>query len=206
MSTFPPLYNTDGSSTCPLGLPMIQNRLAVPIWSYAMELYPPTRIIELGTAGGGFTTVIGVHAWRIGCEVVSWSREVAPDERFAPLARFLGIRFIQGDVFHWANVGQIAAEIQRPGVTFLLCDNGDKAREFNLFAPSLKLGDVIAAHDYSCAGQPMVKISTGEDRAWWPWSEITVEKVAETVKAEKLYPFLQSHFDMAGWLAYVKGK
>src|SRR5690348_15294914 len=118
-----PLYNTDGVSTCPLGFPMNQNRLALPVWSYAMEIYPPDRIIELGSYGGGFTTAIGVHAWRIGARVVSYDVSVAPDERFKALSDFLGISFITADVFAASTVDAIAGAIREPGVTYLLCDN-----------------------------------------------------------------------------------
>jgi hypothetical protein len=187
-----PLFNTDGSSTCPLGLPMNQNRLAVPMWSYAMEAYPPARIVELGSYGGGFTTAIGVHAWRIGAQVVSYDVMQAPDERFKALADFLGIRFVQGDVFADPGRSGIVELIRAPGVTYLLCDNGDKRREFEAFAPHLKPGDVIAAHDY-CAGEQ-----------WWPWSEIRREDVQDSVEQGGLHPFLQEHFDLAGWLAFRK--
>lgn len=54
-----PFYNTNGQSTYVLGMAMNQNRLAVPTWSYAMEVLPPMRIIELGTANGGFITALG---------------------------------------------------------------------------------------------------------------------------------------------------
>jgi hypothetical protein len=187
-----PLFNTDGTSTCPLGLPMNQNRLAVPTWSYAIEVYPPARIVELGSYGGGFTTALGVHAWRIGAEVVSYDVMQAPDERFKSLAEFLGIRFVREDIFTDRGFNSVAECIGAPGVTYLLCDDGDKKREFNSFAPILKAGDVIAAHDY-CA----------EER-WWPWSEIAREDVSGTVEQYRLQPFLQEYFDCAGWLAFRK--
>src|SRR5438094_88562 len=107
---------------------MNQNRLAVPTWSYAMEEYPPARIVELGTYGGGFTTALGIHAWRIGAQVVSFDQMVAPDERFKTLAEFLGIDFRRADVFAPDTLATIAELVGRPRVTYLLCDNGDKPR------------------------------------------------------------------------------
>ncbi len=57
MSRVIPPYNAVGPNSF-LGLPMCQNRFAVPTWSYAMEILPPAQIIELGTYGGGFTVAI----------------------------------------------------------------------------------------------------------------------------------------------------
>lgn len=88
-----PLFNTDGSSTCPLGMPMNQNRLAIPVWSYAMEVLPPARIVELGSYNGGMTIALGLHAYHIGARVVSYERSKAPDQRYVKLAAFLGIEF-----------------------------------------------------------------------------------------------------------------
>lgn len=188
-----PPFNMDGNSTCPLGFPMSQNRAAVPTWSYAMEVDPPAQIVELGSMNGGFTTAIGVHAYRIGCRIYSFDRQVTPQEDFKALSDFLGIQFIMGDIFAMTPI--ISGLIQRPGRTYLLCDNGDKVKEFNLFAGVIKPGDIIAAHDY-CA--PIV----GE--RCWPWSEIRKEQVHDSVEKHGLQPFLQDHFDLAGWLAYKK--
>src|SRR4029077_11527840 len=162
-----PLYETSGKSTSPLGMAMCQNRLAVPTWSYAMEVLPPARIVELGTYSGGLTIALGVHAYHIGAQVITYERSKAPDQRFEALGKFLGITF-RDEVDIWACEAEIAAHTQSPGVTFLLCDGGDKPRELATFARYLKPGDVIAAHDYSA------KNVTDEPHPW-PWSETRKE-------------------------------
>jgi len=189
-----PLFNTDGNSTCPLGFPMCQNRMAVPTWSYAMEVHPPARIVELGTYNGGFTIAIGVHAYQIGAKVVSYERSVAPDQRFAALGKFLGISF-RHSIDIWACEPEIANLVAGPGISYVLCDGGNKARELMTFAAYLKPGDVIAAHDY--AGQDGMG-------TWWPWGEVTTADGQAAAAAHGLEPFMQDHFDVAGWLAYKK--
>lgn len=193
-----PLYNTDGTAQAPLGFPMCQNRLAVPMWSYAMEVLPPARIIELGTLNGGFTTALAVHAWNIGTKVITYDRAL-PDEKFTPLGRFLGIEYRTGDI--WALEQDIAANIALPGTTFMLCDGGDKPRELGAFATYLKPGDVIAAHDHTAPDGP--KGPPGE-LAWWPWREIFVHQGQAVAHHFGLEPWMQDHFDMAGWLVYRK--
>lgn len=171
---------------------MNQNRMAVPTWSYAMEMHPPRRIIELGAYNGGFTTAIGVHAYRINCDVYSFDLAKCPNEQWQELSEFLGINFIQADIFEPETVARIGDLIMGDGVTYLLCDNGDKAKEFNLFAPYLKRGDVIGAHDYC------------NDSKIWCGGEIIVPQVSDTVSFLNMQPFYQEHFDLAAWLVYKR--
>ena len=50
------------------------------------------------------------------------------------------------DIFE--NADEIIVLIQKPGITVLFCDGGNKVREFKTFAPHLKKGDIIAVHDW----------------------------------------------------------
>lgn len=172
---------------------MCQNRLAIPTWSYAMEVYPPARIVELGTYSGGLTVALAIHARQIGARVVSIDRN-RPDEGLAEIARVLAIEFWCGDI--WALEGEIAALLAGPGVSYLLCDGGDKRRELKTFAGHLKPGDVIAAHDYAADD------GTGNENAWWGWGEIRRQDGDSVAEERDLEPWLQDHFDTAAWLAY----
>lgn len=194
-----PLFNTNGVSTSPLGMPMNQNRLAVPTWSYAMEVLPPARIIELGTWNGGFTCALALHAHMIGAPVITHD-VMLPDERIAPIARALGVEFVTGDM--WPRAPEIGHLIASPGVTFVLCDGGNKLRELDEFAPFCKTGDVIATHDYDAAHE-VDPARPSLDR-WWPWSEITQQVAQPIADKHGLRPWLQDHFDMAGWLVFRK--
>lgn len=188
-----PLYNTDGQSQCPLGMAMCQNRLAVPMWSYAMEVHPPVRIIELGTYGGGFITAIAVHAFHLGARVITYDR-MLPDERYTPLARFLRVEFMQKDLELASTRDEIVDLIRSAGRVYLLCDAGDKPGDFNRYAEHMKPGDVIAAHDYFIEGRQDL----------WCCQEIDKPQVAAAVARHDLEPFMQEHFDLAAWLVYRK--
>lgn len=174
-----------------MGFPMNQNRLAVPSWSYAMEKLPPWRILELGYYNGGFTCAIGIHAWAIGAKILSYDiQEVEAGAK--RLGAFLGIEFRQQDVFSEAALADMKAFIGGYGTTFVLCDNGNKKREFRMLAPFLKPGDVIAAHDYWIKPE------------WWPCQEIKLEDVADVVAEHGLERFMPEVFDEAAWLVYRK--
>lgn len=185
-----PLYEAV-DATRPLGIPMCQNRLAVPTWSYAMEIYPPRRILEIGSYNGGFACALGVHAAQIGARVVGFDRMEVPSLHLAALARFLGVEFRKRDI--WEAEAEIGALIAEPGVSYILCDGGDKPRELRTFAAYAKPGDVIAAHDYHVEGS---------QNAWWGWGEIRQEDGDAVAPAHDLEPWLQDHFDMAAWLVY----
>jgi hypothetical protein len=186
-----PVYDLIGPASAQFGIPQCQNRLAVPTWSYAMERYPPRRIIEIGTCNGGFTVALGLHAYRIGAHLVSYDVTPAPEESLAPLGRFLGIEFRTASV--WDVEAEIAGLIGAAGVSYVLCDGGDKRRELATFARYCKPGDVIAAHDYHVVGS---------QNAWWGWGEIDREDGTAVAAAHDLEPWLQDHFDTAAWLTY----
>lgn len=182
-----------------MGMPMCQNRMAVPTWSFAMERALPAQLVEIGTYSGGLATALALHALCIKATITTY--DIAPpSEDIKPIGERLGVRF--RTISCWDAEDEIRAIVQRPGPTFVLCDGGDKKREFAVFAKHLKVGDVIAAHDYDAGhevGQePM-------ERAW-PWSEIRREDVTTAVRENGLEPFMQVHMDLAGWLAFARAR
>jgi len=195
-----PLYSLSGMASRPFGMYAAQNRLAIPTWSYAMEMHPPARIIELGTYSGSFITALALHARAIGARVFTYDRSSA-DAAFVPIGRDLGVDFRVADI--WQSEEEIAQLITGPGVSYLLCDGGDKPRELATFARYLKPGDVIAAHDYNCLLGSGVEIQEGVT-PYWPWAETRIEDGERIASAHGLRPFYQDHFDTAGWLAYWK--
>ena len=194
-----PLWNYDRNgkgidpAVQPLGFITNQNRMALPTWGYAMEQYRPARIVEIGAYNGGFTCALAVHAYNIGAKVFSFDISEIPDPKYRPLSEFLGVEFFQMDCFSEAGITKIIQLIQQPGVTYLLCDGGNKALEVNTFAPHLKSGDIIGAHDYFV-----------ERHDWWGWQEIRKEQVEETLTRHNFTPFFQEYFDFAAWLVYKK--
>lgn len=195
-----PLVAPTGTSTCPFGFGMNQNRLAMPIWSYAMEMFPPARVVELGSYNGWSATVLGLHARAIGAQMITYDIN-ACDERIVPIGRALDVIFRTANV--WEVEQEIAELVAGPGRVFLLCDGGDKPRELRTFARYLKPGDVIAAHDFNAVAWE----NTGEvptAPAWWGYSEIFQRDGEPVAKEHGLIPFMQAHFDLAGWLAYQK--
>lgn len=184
-----PLFNFVGP-TYTMGFDMNQNRMAVPVWSFAFEKYCPQRVIEIGSYNGGFALALAFAGWTAGITVYSYDVMEAPKQEWRDLARFLQVHFLLGNCFGLEE--EIRQLVQQPGVTFLLCDGGNKAREFNTFAKYLRPGDVIAAHDYHTP--------------YWYCSEFKLDAVAGAVEREGLKRWMPDIFDLAGWCAFVKPK
>jgi hypothetical protein len=163
-------------------LPMQQNILAPFALDRLVKIIKPARIIEIGTATGGFSILLNFAA----NEFVTYDIK---DIRFAPgLFDVLKIDFRMKDCFEYES--EIVALVQKPGTTLLLCDGGNKPKEFRTFAPHLKQGDVIAAHDYSPG-----------DRRIWQWSEITEDVITPELGLET---FFFDTMKQAAWLCCRK--
>lgn len=109
--------------------------------------WPRGSIIELGAGNGALSVFFGLHC-------LGWTTVVdRPDHPYPPypclteeLHRRLRIRTERHDIL--CDVAAIRDLIMytRPPV-LVFCDNGDKPREFALYAPVLRSGDIIAVHD-----------------------------------------------------------
>lgn len=136
------------------------------------------RIIEIGTAAGGF-------AWwlhhRTGLPITTYDITVRPHHENL---RQVGVNVVHGDVFSPENAQAVETSLQAPGRVLLLCDGGDKIREFNRFAAYLKRDDVIMAHDYSHDRASF----RGWTQAKWPWWEIQWADVATVCNVFGLIP------------------
>lgn len=191
----------DKGGTRFLGLLMGQNQHALPAFdtlfkTLEREGTPPKTIIELGTSHGGFSLFLHLYSLVSGAHFVTYDRS-----GFVPTYRALFQRwqvdYRQADVLHDpATRAEIAALIAAPGQTVLLCDNGDKVREFALYAPYLKPGDLVLAHDYC------IDTSTFErdyrDRIW-SFCEVTEADIEPVCQQCHLTPFLQGVMALAVW-------
>ena len=132
-----------------LGMRMQQSVGIVLALNSLFEMLKPRRIIELGTGYGGLTVCLGIWGYTHLTPVYSF--DATPRHwSLGTMLAVLGVRLIREDIFGYEEA--IARLVQRHGITLLLCDNGDKKREVNTFAPYLKMGDTIMLHDYSADG------------------------------------------------------
>lgn len=187
-----------------LGGTMSQTMDTPKVFSQLLEKLRPRRIVEIGTFKGGLTVLLGLYGHLHNCVVSTFDNERARtfDTSKVPWDTFLclGIDYYNWDVFEREH--GVAEIITLPGTTLLLCDGGDKPREFNTFAKYLKPGDVIMAHDYSHTVDDYEK----NQKKRWRWAhEIMFHHVAGAVKEHGLKPHpMHEEFYREAWLCMVK--
>jgi len=100
--------------------------------------YKPGVIIELGTGYGSlsrfFAMFAPVHTWDI--------------DNTKLIKEYPNITYCNSDVFAETTKLKIFNLIAQPRRTFLFCDGGNKGGEMNTYAPLLKTGDLLFAHDW----------------------------------------------------------
>jgi hypothetical protein len=136
------------------GIEMSHNYYVYHILSVNLAAHCGVRsIIELGTGQGGLSAACGVLGIRFEIPAHTFdSRREFSSETGAFLER-LKVSFHMADVFSHAGREQIE-QIVAGQPTYLICDDGDKRREFATFAPTLPAGSLISVHDLGCEFWP----------------------------------------------------
>jgi predicted O-methyltransferase YrrM len=190
------------SISCYLGHGAQQNPHAYEAFYNLFNTVKPARILEIGTAMGGFTLSLkllcndlkldtNILTYEINNNNYNSLREIGIDTR---------IENIFGD-----NYSQVKQEvidyIQQDGVTIILCDGGNKIKEFNLLSNYLKPNDIIMAHDYA-SNQEF--FNENVNMKLWNWLEIQDSDISEAVSKNNLEPFMQEQFTQAVWVCKIK--
>lgn len=101
-------------------------------------------VIEIGTGHGAMTTVLGLWGIKLGIPVWSFDHKVLCDRK---IFNALNVQFCKTDEFSRVAIS-IVDDAARLGPVFLICDGGDKVREFALWVPRLSPGSIIGVHDW----------------------------------------------------------
>ena len=154
------------------------------------------QIVEIGFHRGGLS--LWLHKNKIPTtELVSYDISLSDKE-----IDNLEISFLQGDCFEENTIEDIKKFIQKPGKTLVLCDGGNKNKEFNLYSSFLKIGDVIMCHDYSESTEEFHKISIELN---WPHpSESNYDGIKDTITRFGLEPYYYDDFKNVLWGSFIK--
>jgi hypothetical protein len=187
-----------------MGMSMMQNRYAVDAYQalfrhLSAERRTPARVIELGTGMGALSALLKTYCAAVEAEFITYDRaeSVAANPRLLEL----GIHVRVKDIEHEFVIREIARELQKDGLTILICDGPDKAAEVQLFSPYLKTGDLILAHDYAPSREFFDEHIKGK---LWSWCEVTDDQLAGVSRDQSLEPLLESVFIPAVWTCRIK--
>ncbi len=166
-----------------LGLPMHQRWEDLALWECVLQEAGPLRmIVELGTGTGAFSTFLALQCLARGLGFMTVDRsEALPDNRVGK-AIDLCLHRVVGDIWGGGGV-QVEDLLSREAAhpLLLFCDDGDKPREMRTFGPLLRIGDVLAVHDWGTEvrrehveavrpllpGRRLVEMATGEMTRFW---------------------------------------
>lgn len=151
------------------------------------------RIIELGTGSGGLTTLLSLMNIYENIDIYTFDIEDYVSDVTKKLWQVLQVTFTQTDILYGNDtVSNLLSEL---GKVLLLCDNGDKRIEFNTYAPYLKSGDYIMAHDY---------FHTELKSDIWSSCGISYEDIKDTIVECNLKYYMQDMWHQSAWVCMRK--
>ncbi len=179
-----------------------QHKDAYHVFENFLLTVKPCRVIEIGTWKGYFTSFLKrVSGIGPGFELVSYDTEIFEEQKICEAE---GILVKIENPFTGDYEGlkdDVASYIREPGITVVLCDNGNKIKEFCCVAKYLKPGDYVMAHDY---------VDTAENYELnyrdkiWRSHEISDADIAETCKEQGLESIDEESFDGIVWVCKRK--
>lgn len=184
------------------------------------------NIIEIGTHDGGLSTLFALYCF--GSKHKAYAGH--PNEpslyknhthhkrpksfhtfdimmRDIPRIEFLkviGTNFYLGDCLNDAGVIEyIASLIREGGRTLLLCDGGDKVKEFETYSKYLKVGDVIMAHDWFFDS---LDFESAKNNGEWYSHETSWADIEGSCTKNGIEMIYSDEFDQAFWFCGKKVK
>jgi hypothetical protein len=112
-------------------------------------------IVEIGTGHGALTTVLGLYGIKKNIPVFTVDIYPKLSQSVWSIFKALNVQHCDGNVFSNAVVSKMDSIINgKP--TYIICDGGNKPKEFNFWVPKMPIDSIISAHDWE------VEISTND--------------------------------------------
>lgn len=164
----------------------------------------PARILEIGTALGGFTMFLKIALEDLqnpDAKILTY--DIHRNPWYTDLEDN-GIDVRVENVFgeNFSSVQQEVIDfIQGSGTTIVLCDGGYKVGEFNILSKYLKNGDYILAHDYI---DTIENFNANYKDKIWNWQEVTDAQLEQACLENNLKEYKKDIFDKVVWVCKVK--
>lgn len=181
-----------------------QNPHAFEAFYKLLSTVRPKQILEIGTALGGFTCYLDYINKELQNKTKLISYDIYDRENY-PEMRDQGIDQRVENIFAPNYSGLLVTSVEefikKDGTTLVLCDGGNKIREFNILAQYLKVGDIIMAHDYAFDRNVFLEEVYYK---LWNWHEISNSDIMTACETYNLRPYMQDTFDKAVWVCKIK--
>lgn len=187
----------NGSSTF-FGLLMAQNQNALMAYSTLLNHLSNNnqkigRIIEIGCANGGLSILFKLFSMSYGCDFMTY--DIFNSTIHKDIFKSLNVDFRLINCFD--ENAKIKEEIEKEGITILLCDGGNKVREFEVFSKYLKPNDIILVHDY-------IDYNQQEPHKYWCCEESNNIQLQKSITENNIIPFMYMDFLKAATFCGMK--
>jgi len=161
-----------------------------------------STIIEIGSYNGGLSSYIYNHKQQT-TKFVSYDIDASIND-LVNKKHISYIDFRISDCFNEKTFQEIISLINLKGKTLLICDGGNKVREFQEFSKYLKPNDIILAHDYQDSINSFKEFSE-----YWQWPygmECSYNDIKDYVTSNNLSKFNYDKFLLFLWGAFIKNE
>lgn len=159
-------------------------------------------ILEIGTGQGGFSCYLADKAKSMKAHFLTVDRfhYNRPDNFY-----YQNINMMVGDVFNPIVFEALTAMMPEKKRVLILCDGGDRIKEFCEFAEYLRENDVIMVHDFC---DSFDRFDTEFRGRVWDSCEVTHKAISHVSKGLHIAPFhpFYEPMESIAWGCYVKYK
>jgi cephalosporin hydroxylase len=193
----------DDSLSAFMGHSAQQSHNAYEIFYDFIKEIKPSRILEIGTAMGGFTEFLTIIINELNLDTKILSYDITERPWYYQMIE-KGIDVRVENIFSedWLSIKKETQDfIQNDGITIVLCDGGWKVGEFKVLSKLIKIGDFILAHDYC---HDVDTFEREIKNKIWNWLEITYSDIETSCVENNLIPYKPELFSKAVWVCMKK--
>lgn len=151
-----------------------------------------SRIIEFGTAYGGFALFLAQAAFIQGVEFYTIDIQNKLIDKTKKILQYLNTKIITNDIMN-INPNNILSS----GRNLILCDGGTNRPEFECYAKHINTNDVIMIHDYWRKREDY-------DRSIWKGKECFYKDIEKACKSNRLIPYYSDEMQSICWGSFIK--
>lgn len=180
-----------------------QNHNVYEIFFNFLSEVKPKQILEVGTALGGFTQFLSYSCKVLNLNTKIISLDIHNHDWYNDI-REMGVEVNIENIFindYSCITEKYSNFIKQDGLTIILCDGGNKIKEFDVLSNYMKYGDIIMAHDYAFDREYFENFI---NKKIWNWLEITESDIEDACKRNNLIDYKRDTFTSAVWIAKIK--
>ena len=166
----------------PVGVPCSLTWYDIGAIMHVIQAAHITMVVEIGVDQGGLAALL-----------LAYQGYAARQYGHPPMIGYLGVeiatnnicptvisphraQFYEGDAWAQSTVERVRLAVDRSERSLIFCDGGDKPRDMRTYAPIIRPGDVLMAHDYhnEYGDAELVGLPDNLERQYPPWLEQTL--------------------------------